>query len=100
VTGRSNISRLSRREVNNDVWKYLQNIVMGLHAVCEQKHAYPGLVLSQCMKAKVNHLYEQNKDMSTGKRETHQYIGQHVCVVLVLLFVARYRSHETVALSV
>jgi len=37
VTGRPNIltRRLSRREVKNDVWKYLQNTVIRLYAaVC------------------------------------------------------------------
>ena len=34
VTGRPNILRPSRREVKNDVRKYLQNIVIGLYAVC------------------------------------------------------------------
>jgi len=34
VTGKPNILRLSRREVKNDVWKYLQNIISGQYAVC------------------------------------------------------------------
>jgi len=36
----------SRREVKIDVWKYLQTIVMGLYAVCEQTIAHPDRVLS------------------------------------------------------
>jgi len=46
VTGRPNILRPSCREVKNNVWKYLQNIVMGLYAVCERKLAHPDRVLS------------------------------------------------------
>ena len=34
VTVRPNSLRQSRREVKNDVWKYLQTIVIGLYAVC------------------------------------------------------------------
>ena len=34
VTARPNNLRLSRRGVKNDVWKYLQIIVIGLYAVC------------------------------------------------------------------
>jgi len=34
VTARPNSLRPSRREVKNDVWKYLQIIVIGLCAVC------------------------------------------------------------------
>jgi len=34
MTARPNILRPSRREVKNDVWKYLQIIVIGLCAVC------------------------------------------------------------------
>ena len=32
VTGKPNILRPSRREVEIDVWKYLQHVVMGLNA--------------------------------------------------------------------
>jgi len=51
VTGRPNSLRPSRREVKNDVWKYLQTIVMGLYAVCghfldNQDHAH-----SHCCRA-------------------------------------------------
>jgi hypothetical protein len=34
VTERPNTLRPSRRDVKNHVWKYLQNIVIGLYAVC------------------------------------------------------------------
>ena len=37
VTGRADCSGRSRPEVKIDVWKYLQTIVMGLYAVCEEK---------------------------------------------------------------
>jgi len=37
VTVRPNCSGPSRREVKIDVQKYLQTIVMGLYAVCEEK---------------------------------------------------------------
>ena len=46
VTGRPNILRPSRQEVTNDVLKYLQDIVIGLYAVCEQKLAHPDRVPS------------------------------------------------------
>ena len=46
VTARPNSLRPSCREVKNDVWKYLQTIVMGLYAACEQKLAHPDRVLS------------------------------------------------------
>jgi len=34
------------KELRGDVWKYLQNIVMGLYAVFEQKLAFPDRVLT------------------------------------------------------
>jgi len=37
VTGRPDCSGLSRQEVKIDVWKYLQTILMGLYAFCEEK---------------------------------------------------------------
>jgi len=46
ATWRPNILRPSRREVKNDVWKYLQNIFMGLYGVCDQTLAHPDRVLS------------------------------------------------------
>ena len=46
VTARPNNLRTSRREVKNDERKYLQGIVIGLYAVCEQKLAHPNRVLS------------------------------------------------------
>jgi len=46
VTWRPNCSGPSRREVKNDVCQYLQTVVMGLYAVCEQKLARPDRVLS------------------------------------------------------
>jgi len=53
VTGRPNSLRPSRREVKNDVWKYLQTIVMRLYAVCghlldnqDRAHSQPILSLS------------------------------------------------------
>ena len=39
-------ARPSRREVRIDVWKYLQTVVMGLYAICEQKLAHSDRVLS------------------------------------------------------
>jgi len=35
----------SRQEVKSDEWKYLQTIIMGLYAVCEQKLAHLDHVL-------------------------------------------------------
>ena len=34
VNERPNILRPSRQEVKHEVWKYIQNIVIGLYAVC------------------------------------------------------------------
>jgi len=45
VTGRPKSLRPSHREVKNNVWKYLQTIVICLYAVCEQKLAHPDRVL-------------------------------------------------------
>jgi len=42
VTDRPNNLRPSRREVKNDVWKYLQMVVIGLYAVCEPYAGSPG----------------------------------------------------------
>jgi len=46
MTGRPNYSGPSQREVKNDMWNYLQTVVMGLYAVCEQKLAHPDRALS------------------------------------------------------
>ena len=46
VIERLDYLRPSRREIKNNVSQYLQIIVMGLYAVCEQKFAHPDRVLS------------------------------------------------------
>ena len=48
VTGRPNCpeSGSCRREVKNDVWKYLQTVVVGLYSIFEQKLAHPFPALS------------------------------------------------------
>ena len=47
VTVRPNCSGPSRQKVKNNVWKYLQTFVMGLHAVCEYKLAHLNRALSR-----------------------------------------------------
>jgi len=49
MTVRPNNFRPSRREVKNGVWKYLQIIVIGLHAVCGHLLDNQDRVLSRCM---------------------------------------------------
>ena len=46
VTARPNYSRLSHREAKNNVWKYLQIIVIGLYAVCGHLLDYQDRALS------------------------------------------------------
>ena len=41
VTAKPNIFRLPRREVTKDVWKYLQDIAIGLYAGSDPKLAHP-----------------------------------------------------------
>jgi len=56
MTWNPNILRPSRREVKNDVWKFLLNIVMGLYAVCGQNLAHHDRVLSPRNCIGKNHL--------------------------------------------
>jgi len=46
VTGKPDCSGPSCREVKIDVWKYLQTIVMGLDAICEQTLVHPDRIFS------------------------------------------------------
>jgi len=46
VTTRPNNMRPSRREVKNDVWKYLQIFVVGMYAVCRHLLDYQDCTLS------------------------------------------------------
>jgi len=74
VTGRPNCSGPSCREVKIDVWKYIQTIVMGLYAVCEQKLAHPDRVLSQKsirerIKAKKRKGGKRRKKKGKGEKE-------------------------------
>ena len=46
MTGRHDCSGPSRREVKNNVWKYLKTIVIGLYAVSEQELVHRNRALS------------------------------------------------------
>jgi len=71
VTWRPFCSRPSHREVKiDDVWKYLQTIVIGLYAVCEQKLANPDRVLSQLGTAFTNRCRAVRK-MNVERQKTH-----------------------------
>jgi len=71
VAGISNRLGLSRREVKNDVWKYLQTIVMGLYAVCKKKMALPNPTFSLYIYIYIyEYIYK------------YMYIYIHICICI------------------
>jgi len=73
VAGKPDCSGPSRREVKIDVWKYLQTIVMGLYAVCEEK------LYNQDRTLRLVHAW-RSEDLSECIPHSPQKIHMHPCM--------------------